>query len=86
MRVSRLLRAFSPVLNLQSRRIGNSDISTNSQGWTNITGAFMRLMSGIKKSGGNLRKEDVIVAGTLIILLFPPLRKNGGLYAAIEES
>jgi len=85
-RVLRLLRAFSPVLNLQSRRIGVSDISTNSQGWAKTTGASTRLRMGRKRPGGNLRTEEVTVAGIRIILPSILLLGNGGLYAAREES
>jgi hypothetical protein len=85
-KVLRFWRAFSPVLNLQSGRIGSADMSTNSQGWTKSTGAFAFLSSGRKRDGGSLKKEEVIVAGILIILPSTLLRGNGGLYAAREES
>jgi len=85
-RVLRFWRAFSPVLNLQSGRIGVSDMSTNSQGWTKSTGAFACLSSGRKRAGGSLKKEEVIVAGILVILPSTLLLGKDGLYAAMEES
>ncbi|HNW38623.1 MAG TPA: hypothetical protein PKJ75_07200, partial [Methanosarcina vacuolata] len=71
---------------MQSRRIDVFDMSTNSQGWTKITGDSQRLSSGIKTPGGSLINEEVIVAGILIILPSTLLRGNGGLYAAMDES